>query len=94
MKIALVPQGDRVLVELVEQYESIATVDGKYDTKTSGICLAIGEYLDDSETKKLVGKQIFWEQYKDGEHILLDGKKYAFIKIGDVDGYRSDGESS
>lgn len=87
MKLALHPLGDRVLVELVEQYESIATVDGKYDTKTSGICLAIGDKFATDMEYDLLGKKIFWEQYKDGEHILYDGKKYAFIRAMDIDGY-------
>lgn len=92
MKLALVPLGDRVLVELVEQYQNIATVDGKYDTKTSGICLSVGhdKWVDDATVAQLIGKQIFWEQYKDGEHILLDSKKYSFVKIGDIDGYKTD----
>lgn len=35
----------------------------------------------------LIGNLVFWEEYKDGVVIERDGKKYAFIKIEDLDGY-------
>jgi co-chaperonin GroES (HSP10) len=83
----LVPKDDRLLVELLGAYQHVATVEQKYETKTSGICVAIPANIDLPELRKLVGKQIFWQEYKDGKEIVVDGKKYAFIKIEDVDGY-------
>ncbi len=88
MELSLKPLGARVLVELAEQYEHLATTEGKYDTKTSGICVAIGE--DWAEWKKLIGQRIFWKAYDEGEHIKRNGKKYAFIKMEAIDGFEDD----
>lgn len=98
--IALKPLPGRVLVELREKYQHVATADQKYDTKTSGILLKycatftredkelwsnVKSYTDYWDS--IVGKLIFWEEYKDGAVIERDGRKYAFIKIEDLDGY-------
>lgn len=89
MELSLKPLGARVLVELAEQYEHLATTEGKYDTKTSGICVAVG--ADDwPEWQQLVGQRIFWKAYDEGEHIKRDGKKYAFIKMEAIDGWETD----
>lgn len=98
--LALKPLPGRILVELREKYEYVATTEQKYDTKTSGICVDMElpyAFLKDfpaqvlqaliSEMEKLKGKLVFWEEYKDGAVIERDGKKYAFIKIEDLDGY-------
>lgn len=94
--LALKPLPGRVLVEIREKYAHVATTEQKYDTKTSGICVDIyfdnhlGEWtMDDIECSylRVMGKLVFWEQYKDGAIIERDGKKYAFIKIEDLDGY-------
>lgn len=93
----LKPLPGRVLVEIREKYEHVTMTEQKYDTKTSGIFLRFiidGRTLSDSERKTvrtfydgLVNKIVFWEEYKDGAVIERDGKKYAFIKIEDLDGY-------
>lgn len=99
--LALKPLPGRILVELREKYEYVATTEQKYDTKTSGICV---DFMIDNRTwvvhetdfdlgalrkfyTALKGKLVFWEEYKDGAVIERDGKKYAFIKIEDLDGY-------
>lgn len=79
----LKPLPGRILVELREKYQHVATTEQKYDTKTSGICIDVPEERD----SELKGKLIFWEEYKDGAVIERDSKKYAFIKIEDLDGY-------
>lgn len=96
--IALKPLPGRILVELREKYQHVATADQKYDTKTSGICIEAAAVIghpypamlaSDVETcyVSLKGKLVFWEEYKDGAVIERDGKKYAFVKIEDLDGY-------
>lgn len=92
--LSLKPLPGRVLVEIREKYQNVATPDQKYDTKTSGICINVG-YPYGNTTRmeseiqyvSLVDKLVFWEEYKDGAIIERDGKKYAFIKIEDLDGY-------
>ncbi len=101
--LALKPLPGRILVELREKYEHVATAEQKYDTKTSGICVASASIVlmhtnlplevaqaYDEGMDNMVGKLVFWEEYKDGAVIERDGKKYAFIKIEDLDGYEDD----
>lgn len=99
--LSLKPLPGRVLVEIREKYQNVATPDQKYDTKTSGVLL---DFLLDNRAWAIhkadfdlgalrefysgkIGKLVFWEEYKDGAIIERDGKKYAFIKIEDLDGY-------
>lgn len=88
MELLLKPLGTRLLVELAEHYQHVAVTEGKYDTKTSGICVALGE--DWPEWNKLIGKRVFWKAYDEGEHIIRDGKQYAFIKMEAVDGFEAE----
>lgn len=93
--IHLKPLPGRVLVEIREKYAHVAMTEQKYDTKTSGICLKFYRVFkseDDNPTlhnlyDNLPGKLVFWQEYKEGQIIERDGKKYAFIKIEDLDGY-------
>lgn len=86
--LALRPFAGRILVEIREKYTHVATTAQKYDTKTSGTVAAVSDD-DDFEYEDLIGKLVFWEEYKDGAVIERDGKKYAFIKIDDLDGYEN-----
>lgn len=96
----LKPLPGRILVELREKYQHVATAEQKYDTKTSGICLEYSYKVGDNERlaandirtlyTRIKGKLVFWEEYKDGAVIERDGKKYAFIKIEDLDGYEDE----
>jgi len=91
----LKPLPGRILVELNEKYEHVATTEQKYDTRTSGICISLNivklSSMDAKEMSDmyspLIGRRVFWEEYKDGAVIERDGKKYAFIKVEDLDGY-------
>lgn len=92
----LKPLPGRVLVEIREQYNHVAVTQQKYDTRTSGVVVEMA-YLwkkDDPLTQDEIqifypkpGQLVFWEEYKDGAVIERNGKKYAFIKIDDLDGY-------
>ena len=88
-----------VLIKLTSSYEFVATPDKKYDTKTSGIVIATEkeEYREWSDTysselvttdthKGIIGKKVYFEEYKDGTTIDFDGEKYALIKFEDIRG--------
>lgn len=80
----LKPLKDFVLVEIKELFDSVIYVEEKFDTKTTGLCLAVG----DDKYKHLKGKQIYWEKYSDGQHIMQNDKSYTFIKIDKIEGYQ------
>lgn len=92
MALYLKPLPGRVLVEIRERYSNVATTEQKYDTKTSGICVNIC-YEPQSlrsltkTTPNILGKMVYWQEYKDGQILERDGKKYTFIKIEDLDGF-------
>jgi co-chaperonin GroES (HSP10) len=72
----LIPARECILVELKNAYQNIETTDQKYETRTRGLCLAVGKDIEDD----LVGSTVFFESYKDDALVERDGKKYAFIK--------------
>ena len=82
----LIPNKQSALVELINKYEGIATLEGKYNDRISGMCLSVG----DKEHNYLVGKTLFWEEFKAGEVIEREGKKFCFILLEDVRGYETD----
>lgn len=98
MSIQLYPLPGRVLVEVHEKYANVAVTEQKYDTKTFGTLLLAnardikneGNRYDSLNWAAMVNKTVFWEEYKDGQIIERDGKKYAFIKIEDLDGYEDE----
>ncbi len=90
----LIPANDSVLVELGEKSEIIATIEGKYDTKTNGQCLKVGlaphsiyEPIGEEGVQNWPGKTVFWDAYKDDCKVTIDGKDYAFVKISEIRGY-------
>src|SRR5882762_2215074 len=91
--MTLQPLPGRVLVELREEYAHVAVTENKHDTKTSGICVSYnipGPFsieAADHWYKHVLNSVVFWDEYKQGKTIERDGKKYAFIRIEDVDGY-------
>lgn len=90
--LALKPLPGRVLVEIREKYSHVATTEQKYDTKNSGTVLAVWA-KDMDVSNKINGytdKVVFWDSYKNSEPIERDGKKYAFVKIEDLDGYEDE----
>lgn len=89
--IPITPYNDCILVELKEAYTHIATTEKKYDTKTSGLCIAISHTLNDYEKlyTDLMDKLVYFDEYKDGTQIAYKGNKYALIDIKDVRGVQS-----
>lgn len=66
------------------QLKHIQTQVGKYDTHTDGIVVAVP---DSSEFSHLVGKHIYWDEFKQGIKITRGDTQYAFIKLEDIQGY-------
>jgi co-chaperonin GroES (HSP10) len=94
----LYPLNDCVLVELQQSHQNFTVREGKYDTRTEGIVVAVqnkptllykGEPLA-LENDFLVGKRVHFEEYKEGARIKRDGKVYSFIKIEDIRGWEKE----
>jgi co-chaperonin GroES (HSP10) len=88
----LKPINDCLLVELAEDLEFVQTPDKQFATKTRGICREVArppglkEGVSFNE-QYLMGKTVYFEDYKDGTQVEVNGKKYAFIKFKEVRGY-------
>lgn len=91
--LSLVPVNGCVLVKLENQYENFSTKEGRYDTRTNGIVVAIPklEYVSVLEIKatELLGKRVYFEEYKEGARIKKGNDLYCFIKLEDVRGYEN-----
>lgn len=102
--IGLYPLNDCVLVELHQKHKNFNAKEGKYDTRTEGIVVAVPTvwfkdniYYDEQSQVKalgllladLIGKTVHFEEFKEGSRIKRDGKIYSFIKIEDIRGYEN-----
>lgn len=76
----LVPINDCVVVELMEQFANIAIPDKQYATRTQGVVCATSDH------DELLGKTVYFEEFKDGCQVELNGQKFAFIKYEDIRG--------
>jgi co-chaperonin GroES (HSP10) len=75
-----------VLVELQpSKYQHIAAPSKAYEGKSNGVVVAIGE--DYELDHNLVGKRVFWTEYKEGSPISYKGKSYVFVDIAELQGY-------
>lgn len=83
----ITPINGCVLVKLTNSYEYVAAPDKKYDTKTSGVVIAVDSDLDGVEG--IAGSKVYFEEYKDGTTIEEDGEKYALIKFEDIRGVKN-----
>ena len=79
----LTPINNNVLIELAETYSAVVTPDKQYSTKTSGIVKAVSN--EDHEI--LLGKKVFFEDFKDGTQFSVDDSTYSFISYKDIKGY-------
>lgn len=94
----LVPLNDCLLVELTDgnELEGVDIPDKQFSTKTSGIVVSVDtsstadKQREASVVVPLIGKRVFFEDYKDGSQVDIEGKKYAFIKWDDLRGYQND----
>lgn len=86
---SLIPVNDCVLVKL----DAATLKETKYSTRTSGVAISIPEEYTNlaggTKTQKLVGKRVYFEEYKEGARIKRDGELFCFIKIADIRGYEN-----
>lgn len=93
----LTPINNCLLVEWEKSpYEGIPVPEGKYASRTEGIVVRIAD-TDDSlldsngdtvlNVHNLIGKKVYWEEYKDTVRTEHEGKTYAFIKFEDIRGF-------
>lgn len=81
----LTPTKKFALVELIDKYEGVATLEGKYNDRVSGICLSVG----DEDYSHYVGKRLYWQEFKAGDVIEKEGKKYCAILLEDIAVYET-----
>jgi hypothetical protein len=92
----ITPAPGFVLVTLGENYKGVNMPEGTYDSKTEGIVAKVSDVIrtNDHENlttwaQTLVGKRVFWGQYKEGKRVNFGGKQQAFIRIEDIEGVES-----
>ena len=79
------PYGNNLLVELQSAYKHAVTQDSKtVETKNRGLCVAVADDLD--ESKVLLNKIVYFDEFEDTTNYLIDGKKYALIDIKNIRG--------
>lgn len=81
----LIPINSSVLVELTGELQYVEMPDKQYSTNTNGIVRAVDE-AQMPDLHYLLGKQVFFEGFKDVE-VPSEDTKYAFVKIEDIRGY-------
>lgn len=105
LSIGLYPLKDCVLVELQQSRKNVSIKEGKYDSRTEGIVIRIPETKSTGTMtstvsypttvpaitmKDLIGKRVFFEDFKEGSRIKRNDKIYSFIKIDDIRGYEDE----
>ena len=95
--LGLIPVNDCILIKLEDTHQNFTTVDGKYETRTHGIVVALPDGITGNHgtlathsmsiITNWIGKRVYFEEYKEGARIKRDGAMYCFIKIDDIRGY-------
>lgn len=88
---SLVPVNACVLIKL----DRTDKKEGKYDTRTKGIVIAIPNLEEPTKVNShgtvfvsdLLSKRVYFEEYKEGARIKRDGELFCFIKIEDIRGF-------
>jgi co-chaperonin GroES (HSP10) len=96
--IGLIPLNDCVLVELKQSSKNFTMKEGKYDSRTEGIVIALPKQMANLKATSLqgvlnetiLGKRVHFEEFKEGARIKRNGKLYSFIKIEDIRGYENE----
>ncbi len=88
------PAPGYILVQLGDVYSGIKMPEGKYDTRTDGIVLKVNPQprTKDHEmltkwAQGLIGKRIYWMEFREGKRINFGGQPYATIRIEDVESW-------
>ncbi len=71
------------LVQLLDSFDGLATIDQNINHATQGLLI---EATDEFQ-KKLEGSMVFWEEFRAGEVIDFDDKRYSLVKNDDLRGY-------
>lgn len=83
----LVPINGCILIKLGQTHKNFNTTETKYQTRTEGTVAAIWDNENDREYQYLVGKKVYFEEYKEGARIKRDDGMYCFINYSDLRGY-------
>ena len=73
------------LVEIIDKYEGLDNLPTKYNEAVCGKCLSVG----DEKYSYYVGKRLYWQEYKAGDVIKVDGKNYCAILLEDISVYET-----
>jgi hypothetical protein len=80
--VSLTPLNGYVLVELGSKYKHISAPAKIYDAKSNGIVI--------KGDKELIGKRVYWQDYKEGSTLTEDNREYTFVKLEDLQGWSND----
>jgi co-chaperonin GroES (HSP10) len=84
------PVNNHALVQLGQlmQLSKVHVPVGKYDTHTTGTVLEADYDFDHKQlAEMMVGKEVYFSEFKEGTKFTKDGVEYAFIKLDDIEGY-------
>jgi co-chaperonin GroES (HSP10) len=97
MSVGVHPVNKHALVRLgaLMQLKHIQTQVGKFDTHTDGVVTEVPAYEEDVKlgnyskefVSDLIGKRVFFSEFKEGTKVTRDGVEYAFIKFDDIEGW-------
>lgn len=87
----LTPLNGHLLVQLGTKYKHVAATTKAYEAKNNGIVIAISQLIYDKQDikfiNKLFGSRVYWQDYKEGSTLTVDGIEYAFVKYDDIQGF-------
>lgn len=82
----IIPYNNHVLVELLSAYKHVETTDNRtVETKSKGLCVAVGESLIGADMLK--DKVVYFDEFEDTTNYTIESKKYALIDIKNIKGY-------
>lgn len=84
----LVPINDCVLVKLTNTAQFIDIPDKQFSTQASGLVVDVTAKSEDFQY--LIGKVVYFEEYRDSAQVEVDEDKFAFIKLEDIKGYQDE----
>ncbi len=88
------PAPGYALVQLGDYYEGIKMPESKYDSKTEGIVIAVSPIARTEDhapltkwAQYLLGKKVYWGEFREGKRVNFNGQQQAFIRIEDIEGH-------
>lgn len=84
--MSLHPLPGFALIELsAGKYQHVAAATKVYESKTSGKVISISSTT--TEYAGIVGRPVFWDEFKTMAPITRDDKEFTFVKLEDLQGY-------